>query len=56
LADLIAARRPTVSTAVSDLARRGILCRVQRGWLLAGEPPGALFEHADDGGCLSTKR
>lgn len=42
LADLIAARRPTVSAALSDLARRGILCRVESGWLLASEPPGAL--------------
>jgi CRP/FNR family transcriptional regulator, cyclic AMP receptor protein len=43
LADLIAARRPTVSTALSDLARRGILRRVENGWLLASEPPGALL-------------
>jgi len=46
LADLIAARRPTVSTALSDLERRGVLRRVENGWLLASEPPGALLEHA----------
>lgn len=46
LADLIAARRPTVSTALSDLAGRGVLCRVANGWLLASEPPGTLLEHS----------
>ncbi|HUA46980.1 MAG TPA: Crp/Fnr family transcriptional regulator [Solirubrobacteraceae bacterium] len=52
LADLIAARRPSVSKALSDLARRGILSRVEAGWLLASEPPRVLPENADD--CKTT--
>jgi CRP/FNR family transcriptional regulator, cyclic AMP receptor protein len=56
LADLIAARRPTVSTALSDLARRRVLCRVENGWLLASEPPEALIEHATDRERLAAQR
>jgi CRP/FNR family transcriptional regulator, cyclic AMP receptor protein len=41
LADLIAARRPTVSAALSDLTRRRILCRAKKGWLLTSGPRGA---------------
>jgi len=44
LADLVAARRPTVSGALSELAKRGLVRPVQNGWLLAGEPPGELLE------------
>jgi CRP-like cAMP-binding protein len=40
LADLVAARRPTVTTALAELARRGIVLPVDDGWLLAGTPPG----------------
>ena len=41
LGQLIGARRPTVSTAISDLAERGELVRRDDGtWLLAGEPVG----------------
>jgi len=39
LADLVAARRPTVTSALSDLARRGLIRPVEEGWLLPGEPP-----------------
>jgi len=39
LADLVAARRPTVTSALSDLARRGVLRQVEEGWLLLGQPP-----------------
>lgn len=39
LAQLVAARRPTVSTAVSDLTRRGLLSTRGDEWLLTGEPP-----------------
>jgi CRP/FNR family transcriptional regulator, cyclic AMP receptor protein len=39
LADLVAARRPTVTSALSDLARRGLVRGVDEGWLLSGEPP-----------------
>ncbi len=41
LADLVAARRPTVTSALSDLARRGTVRAVPDGWLLSGGPPGA---------------
>ncbi len=47
LADLVAARRPTVSTAVSELARRDLVRSVDDGWLLLGEPPGELLELRD---------
>jgi CRP/FNR family transcriptional regulator, cyclic AMP receptor protein len=40
LADLVAARRPTVTSALSDLNRRGLISAVADGWLLAGPPPG----------------
>jgi CRP/FNR family cyclic AMP-dependent transcriptional regulator len=40
LADLVAARRPTVTTALSDLTRRGVVRPVDDGWLLMGQPPG----------------
>ena len=36
LADLVAARRPTVSTALSGLAERGLVCQTGDGWLLRG--------------------
>ena len=44
LADLVAARRPTVTMALSDLTRRGLIHPVDDGWVLAGEPPGELLE------------
>ncbi len=40
LADLVAARRPTVTSALSELSRRGLLRVVDEGWLLFGDPPG----------------
>jgi CRP/FNR family transcriptional regulator, cyclic AMP receptor protein len=40
LADLVGARRPTVSTALGKLADRGELRRLPDGWLLSGEPVG----------------
>ncbi len=39
LGDLVAARRPTVTTALSDLAARGVIEPVTDGWLLKGGPP-----------------
>jgi CRP/FNR family cyclic AMP-dependent transcriptional regulator len=42
LSDLVAARRPTVTSALSDLARRGDVHSVDEGWLLSGDPPGEL--------------
>jgi CRP/FNR family transcriptional regulator, cyclic AMP receptor protein len=44
LADLVAARRPTVTSALSDLTRRGLVRLVDDGWLLSGEPPGELLD------------
>lgn len=44
LADLVAARRPTVSGAISRLTREGVVTKAQDGWLLTGEPPGELLE------------
>jgi CRP/FNR family cyclic AMP-dependent transcriptional regulator len=41
LADLVAARRPTVTSALSDLSRRGLVRAVSEGWLLSGPPPGS---------------
>lgn len=44
LADLVAARRPTVSTALAELVKHGTLMPVDGGWLLTDEPPGELLE------------
>jgi CRP/FNR family transcriptional regulator, cyclic AMP receptor protein len=44
LADLVAARRPTVTTALTDLSRRGFIVPVAEGWLVSGDPPGELLE------------
>jgi CRP/FNR family transcriptional regulator, cyclic AMP receptor protein len=43
LADLVAARRPTVTSALSDLTRRGLLRTSGDEWVLLGEPPGELL-------------
>jgi CRP/FNR family transcriptional regulator, cyclic AMP receptor protein len=39
LAELVAARRPTVTTALSGLQERGILLREPEGWLLSATAP-----------------
>lgn len=44
LGDLVAARRPTVSTAIATLTRDGALARTPGGWLLRGGPPHELVE------------
>jgi CRP/FNR family cyclic AMP-dependent transcriptional regulator len=44
LSDLVAARRPTVTSALSDLSRRQLLRVVDDGWLLLGNPPGEGIE------------
>jgi CRP/FNR family cyclic AMP-dependent transcriptional regulator len=46
LADLVAARRPTVTSALSELSRQGLIKFVDDGWLLAGDPPGELLDLA----------
>jgi CRP-like cAMP-binding protein len=44
LADLVAARRPTVTSSLSELARQGVVRSAGDGWLLSGDPPGELLE------------
>jgi CRP/FNR family transcriptional regulator, cyclic AMP receptor protein len=44
LADLVAARRPTVTTALTDLARRGLVASRGDEWLLFGEAPVELLD------------
>lgn len=44
LADLIAARRPSVTTALSHLTARDVLYREPHGWRLRGEVPKELLE------------
>jgi CRP/FNR family transcriptional regulator, cyclic AMP receptor protein len=39
LADLVAAQRPTITAALSDLERRQLLRPVPQGWLLLARPP-----------------
>jgi CRP-like cAMP-binding protein len=39
LADLVAARRPTVTSALSELAKRGVVNALPEGWLLSGDRP-----------------
>lgn len=44
LADLVAARRPTVTSAISELTRNGLVRSTGDEWLLFGEPPSELDE------------
>jgi CRP-like cAMP-binding protein len=44
LAELVAARRPTVTSALSELARAGQVRSVDGAWLLPGKPPRELPE------------
>jgi CRP/FNR family transcriptional regulator, cyclic AMP receptor protein len=48
LADLVAARRPTVTTALSELTKRGLVRTDGETWVLPGEAPSDLiaFAHA----------
>ena len=48
--DLVAARRPTVTTALSELSRRGLLQTDGETWMLFGEAPGELLAFARDAG------
>jgi CRP-like cAMP-binding protein len=50
LADLVAARRPTVTSALTELGREGLVQSIQEGWLLSGEPPGELERDATPAG------
>jgi CRP/FNR family transcriptional regulator, cyclic AMP receptor protein len=44
LADLVAARRPTVTSALSELTGQGLVRPLRGGWLLRGDRPGELAE------------
>jgi len=44
LADLVAARRQTVTSALSELARQALVRSSEDGWLLSGRPPYELLE------------
>ena len=44
LSELVAARRPTVTSALSDLSRRELIRPFRDGWLLYGEPPVELLD------------
>jgi hypothetical protein len=44
LADLVAARRPTVTSALSELSRRGLVLSRGGEWILHGEPPRELLD------------
>ena len=50
LADLVAARRPTVTTALSELTRRGLVKTDGENWVLSGEAPAELIAFARDVG------
>jgi CRP/FNR family transcriptional regulator, cyclic AMP receptor protein len=39
ISHLASARRPSVSTALTKLADRGVIRREGRGWVISGEPP-----------------
>jgi len=47
LADMVAARRPTVTSALSELSRMDLVRTVEGGWLLRGERPGELAQLAE---------
>jgi CRP/FNR family transcriptional regulator, cyclic AMP receptor protein len=47
LAELVAARRPTVTAALSQLANRGLVSPIGEGWLLTDGPPAELLELHD---------
>ena len=46
LADLVAARRPTVTTALSELSRRGLVKTDGETWVLFGDAPADLLAFA----------
>jgi CRP/FNR family transcriptional regulator, cyclic AMP receptor protein len=56
LADLVAARRPTVTSAISELVKGGLVQTSGEEWVLFGEPPGELSGLGDDLGGSAGKR
>ena len=56
LARLVGARRPSVTTAVGTLEKRGLITRLPEGsWLLHGNPPEALARVAPQSSWLHTR-
>jgi CRP/FNR family transcriptional regulator, cyclic AMP receptor protein len=49
LATLVGARRPSVTTALTGLAREGLVERIEGGWLLHGDPHEVLTERLQGG-------
>jgi CRP-like cAMP-binding protein len=49
LADILAARRPTVSAALASLERSGLIEHTREGWMLYGSPPGDMPEASEAG-------
>jgi CRP/FNR family cyclic AMP-dependent transcriptional regulator len=47
LADLVAARRPTVSTALAHLGKSELVRPGRDAWLLSGPPPGEMLDLQD---------
>ncbi len=47
LADLVAARRPTVTMSLAQLAQDQLVHPLEHGWLLLGDPPGELLALQD---------
>jgi CRP/FNR family transcriptional regulator, cyclic AMP receptor protein len=54
LATLVGARRPSVTTALTGLARAGLVERVRDGWLLHGDPAELLPERLHTGRAMSS--
>jgi len=54
LGKLVGARRPSVTTALSGLARAGLVERTPYGWLLHGQPADALDRLLDHGRLLDS--
>lgn len=46
IADLVASRRPSVTTALAHLEQTGRVTRTDTGWLLTGEPPRDVYDTA----------
>jgi CRP-like cAMP-binding protein len=44
LAAMVLGRRPSVSTTLTELSNRGLVSRVEDGWVLHGEPPTAMHK------------
>jgi CRP/FNR family cyclic AMP-dependent transcriptional regulator len=54
LAALVLGRRPSTSRALAELASRGLVSRVEDGWVLHGDPPTELHKHSRrDGGAVA---